>query len=117
MIDTSQIWRDAHMGRKSVKEDKNIYFTLREDLGLSREQASEQLGCISVSRLSKIEYGEVIPYPEEISPLMMTIRNQEDEINRKDREIAHLQKTLELLKGNSKEKTSRTKTKKTPSKS
>ena len=54
---------------------------------------------------------------EEISPLMMTIRNQEDEINRKDREIAHLQKTLELLKGNSKEKTSRTKTKKTPSKS
>ena len=40
---------------------------------------------------------------EEISPLMMTIRNQEDELNRKDREIAHLQKTLELLKGKKKD--------------
>lgn len=62
------------MGRKSVKEDKNIYFTLREDLGLSRDQASEQLGCISVSRLSKIEYGEVIPYPEEIHAMAQTYK-------------------------------------------
>ena len=54
------------MGRKSVKEDKNIYFSLRENLGLSREQACEQLNCVSISRLSKIEYGEVLPYPEEI---------------------------------------------------
>lgn len=54
------------MGRKSVKEDKNIYFTLREEQGLSREQACEMLSCISVSRLSKIEYGEALPYPEEI---------------------------------------------------
>ena len=29
--------------------------------------------------------------------------NQEDELNRKDREIAHLQKTLELLKGKKKD--------------
>lgn len=62
------------MGRKSVKEDKNIYFTLRESLGLSREQASEQLGCISVSRLSKIEYGEVLPYPEEVHAMAQTYR-------------------------------------------
>ena len=36
---------------------------------------------------------------EEISPLMTTIRNQEEALERKDREIAKLQKTLELVKG------------------
>lgn len=54
------------MGRKSVKEDKNKYFALREEQGLSREQACDLLNCVSVSRLSKIEYGEALPYPEEI---------------------------------------------------
>ena len=36
---------------------------------------------------------------EEISPLMTTIRNQEEALERKDREIAKRQKTLELVKG------------------
>ncbi len=62
------------MGRKSTKNDKNIYFSLREEMGLSREQASEALKCISVSRLSKIEYGDTIPYPEEINAMANVYR-------------------------------------------
>lgn len=62
------------MGRKSTKSDKNIYFSLREELGLSREQASEELKCVSVSRLTKIEFGETIPYPEEVSAMANTYR-------------------------------------------
>ena len=62
------------MGRKSVKNDKNIYFSIREELGLSREQASEALQCVSVSRLTKIEFGETTPYPEEISAMANTYR-------------------------------------------
>lgn len=51
---------------------------------------------------------------EEISPLMITIRNQEDEIKRKEREIARLQKTLDLLKEKDKKSSDKKKvTKKT----
>lgn len=39
---------------------------------------------------------------EEISPLLTTIKNQEEELERKDREIVKLQKTLQLIKGRNK---------------
>ena len=48
---------------------------------------------------------------EELSPLMTTIKNQEDELERKDKEIEKLQKTLEILKG--KETTKKSAAKKT----
>ena len=35
------------MGRKSTKENKNIYQTSRENMGYSRETASEKLEFIS----------------------------------------------------------------------
>ncbi len=54
------------MSRRSTRENKTIYQLLREDRGYSREKASELLGCISYSRLLRIEYGEILPYPEEI---------------------------------------------------
>lgn len=54
------------MGRRSTKEDKNIYQVTREELSLSRDRASELLKCVSVSRLFRIEEGETIPYPEEV---------------------------------------------------
>ena len=54
------------MGRRSVKEDKNVYQTTREDLDLTRAQACELLQGVSESRLYRIENGETIPYPEEI---------------------------------------------------
>ena len=46
------------MGKKSVKENKNIYFTSREEAGLTRAQASELIGTISdtfrmISRVSQ----------------------------------------------------------------
>ena len=54
------------MGRRSTKEDKNIYQKTRENLNLSRVQACELLQSVSDSRLYRIENGETIPYPEEV---------------------------------------------------
>lgn len=61
------------MGRKSVKEDKNKYFTLREAQGLSREQAQDVLN-ISASRFAVIEYGKALPHPDEISAMAKTYK-------------------------------------------
>ena len=54
------------MGRRSTKEDKNIYQITRESLNLSRAQACELLQSVSESRLFRIESGETFPYPEEV---------------------------------------------------
>ena len=54
------------MGRKSTKADKNIYQKLREDCGLTRESAEEQLGYISADRIAKIESGKSFPHPDEV---------------------------------------------------
>ena len=54
------------MGRKSTKENKNIYHLKREEMGLSREAASEAL-CINVDRIESIENdSNVLPRPDEI---------------------------------------------------
>ena len=54
------------MGRTSTRENKNIYFRLREELGLTREEASEVLGGISADRIEKIEYERSLPHPDEV---------------------------------------------------
>lgn len=54
------------MGRKSTKENKNIYQTSREELGYTRAEAAEKLGFISADRIEKIESGKTLPHPEEI---------------------------------------------------
>lgn len=55
------------MGRASTKENKNIYFTTRESLGItSRAAASELLEWIEESRVEKIENDKVLPHPEEV---------------------------------------------------
>ena len=54
------------MGRKSTKENKNIYQTSREDLGYTRAEAAEKLGFISADRIEKIESEKTLPHPEEI---------------------------------------------------
>ncbi len=54
------------MGKKSIKEDKNIYFASREEAGLTRAQASELIGTISESRLEKLETGKTTIYPEDV---------------------------------------------------
>ncbi len=54
------------MGRKSVKENKNIYQQYRENAGLTREKASEAMGIVSETRIEKIESDKTVPYPDEI---------------------------------------------------
>jgi len=54
------------MGRVSVKEDKTIYQTIREELELSREKASEILEVITPERIERIENEKSLPHPEEI---------------------------------------------------
>ncbi|MBQ9764921.1 MAG: helix-turn-helix transcriptional regulator [Lachnospiraceae bacterium] len=54
------------MGRVSVKENKNIYQVRREELGLSREKASEMLGTIAPERIEKIENEKTLPHPDEV---------------------------------------------------
>ena len=42
------------MARASVKENKNPYQTTREELGLTREKASELLVSLPAERIEKI---------------------------------------------------------------
>ena len=54
------------MGRVSKKENKNIYQLRREELGLSRERASEILESVPPERIEKIENEKSFPHPDEI---------------------------------------------------
>lgn len=54
------------MGKKSIKKNKNIYQRTREELNLTREQASELLEYISSDRIEKIESEKTIPHPQEV---------------------------------------------------
>jgi len=52
--------------KNTVKDIKNMYYRKREELGLTREKAAEQLGVISVDRIEKIENERVSAHPDEI---------------------------------------------------
>ncbi len=65
------------MGKKSVRENKNIYQTSREALDLSREAAGELLGFISPERIEKIESGKTLPHPDEVLAMEAGYRNPE----------------------------------------
>ena len=54
------------MGRASVKQNKNKYQLAREELGLSREKASELLETIPPERIEKIENERSCPHPDEV---------------------------------------------------
>lgn len=54
------------MGRSSVKENKNMYQICREELGLSREKASELLVTVPADRIEKIENERSLPHPDEV---------------------------------------------------
>ena len=54
------------MGRASTKENKNRYQLAREELGLSREKASEVLEVIPPERIEKIENERTLPHPDEV---------------------------------------------------
>lgn len=54
------------MGRKSTKENKNVYQQAREEQGLTREAASQLLEFISDDRIEKIESDKAPARPEEV---------------------------------------------------
>ena len=54
------------MGRASTKENKNKYQLAREELGLSREKASDLLEVIPPQRIEKIENERSLPHPDEV---------------------------------------------------
>ena len=54
------------MARKSTKENKTLYQRVREDLGLTREEASELLATMSPERIEKIENQRSMPHPDEV---------------------------------------------------
>lgn len=63
------------MGRKSTKENKNIYQTSRENRNLSREAAAEKLGFLSADRIEKIENEKTLPHPEEVLAMADCYKN------------------------------------------
>lgn len=63
------------MGRKSTKENKNIYQISRENAGLTREAAAELLHFISSDRIEKIESERSLPHPEEILAMSEVYKN------------------------------------------
>ena len=54
------------MGRASTKGNKNKYQLAREELGLSREKASDLLEVIPPERIEKIENERSLPHPDEV---------------------------------------------------
>ncbi len=55
------------MGKKSVKENKNIYQQTREDLDMTRAAVEDASGgLLSSSRIEKIEKGTLNAHPEDV---------------------------------------------------
>lgn len=63
------------MGRKSTKENKNIYQISREEANLTREAAAEELEFISADRIEKIESEKSLPHPDEILAMADCYKN------------------------------------------
>ncbi len=51
---------------ENVKSEKSIYREIRDELGYSREYASELLGSIPPERIERIENGKMEPHPDEV---------------------------------------------------
>ena len=65
------------MGKRSTKENKNIYQLSRESRGLTRDGAEELLGFVSADRIEKIESGKALPHPDEVLAMETAYRNPE----------------------------------------
>lgn len=59
---------------QEIKENKNIYQQLREEAGLTREEAADALGFISESRIEKFESGKSPVHPEEVLAMARAYR-------------------------------------------
>ena len=65
------------MGKRSVKENKNIYQQSREAAGLSREAAESIMTFVSADRIERIESGRSAPHPDEVLQMEQGYRNPE----------------------------------------
>lgn len=54
------------MGKKSIRENKNIYQLSREEAGLTREKAEDAMIFVSAERIEKIESEKSLPHPDEV---------------------------------------------------
>ncbi len=54
------------MGKRSIKENKNVYQEMRENCNLTRERAGELMQFVSADRIEKIENERSLPRPEEV---------------------------------------------------
>lgn len=54
------------MARRSTKLNKNVYQLTRENLGLTREEASALLEAMAPERIEKIENERTDPHPDEV---------------------------------------------------
>ncbi len=63
------------MGRKSTKENKNIYQISRETAELTRDSAAAKLEFISSDRIEKIESEKSFPHPDEILAMADCYKN------------------------------------------
>lgn len=63
------------MGRKSTKQNKNIYQVSREEAGYTREGAAELLEFMSSDRIEKIENERSLPHPDEILAMADCYKN------------------------------------------
>jgi len=63
------------MGRKSVRENKNVYQLSRENMEYSRALASEKMKYISADRIEKIESEKSLPQPEEVLAMAECYKN------------------------------------------
>lgn len=63
------------MGKISNKENKTQYQLCRENLGYSREKASEVLKWISEDRIERIESGRSVPRSDEVLEMSRGYKN------------------------------------------
>lgn len=69
------------MGKKSTKENKNVYQQARDDLNMTRAAASDATdGVLSESRIEKIESGALNARPEDVV-MMADIYNKPELCN------------------------------------
>ena len=63
------------MGKKSTKENKNIYQLYREEMEYTREQASNLMEYVTADRIQKIESEKSNPHPDEILAMAECYKN------------------------------------------
>ena len=65
------------MGKKSIKENKNVYQLAREAMDYTRDKAAEEMGYVSADRIEKIESEKTIPHPDEILAMASAYKSPE----------------------------------------